>query len=210
MSKQINCQFISPENEDNAAIFLNNYPKEKLNNLLWSENGYFPEVSFSMAYTSSSILLKYWVTENYAEARHTQVNDLVYKDSCVEFFISFDNGANYYNLEFNCIGTPYAAYGAGNPGRVTLPADVIEQFKIFVKTESFENENLTKWELILDIPFSAFIYNDIKSLKGVVCKGNFYKCGDETTVPHYLSWNNIVNPVPNFHLPEFFGTISFI
>ena len=38
-------------------------------------------------------------------------------------------------------------------------------------------------------------------------KANFYKCGDETLHPHFGCWNPVVAEEPNFHLPEFFGTL---
>jgi hypothetical protein len=37
---------------------------------------------------------------------------------------------------------------------------------------------------------------------------NFYKCGDETPEPHFLSWNPIDLPKPNFHVPQFFGQLE--
>jgi len=27
--------------------------------------------------------------------------------------------------------------------------------------------------------------------------------------PHYLAWSNIIAPEPNFHLPQYFGTLYF-
>ena len=40
-------------------------------------------------------------------------------------------------------------------------------------------------------------------------KANFYKCGDRLKQQHYLSWNPIDLPRPNFHCPEFFGELTF-
>ena len=37
--------------------------------------------------------------------------------------------------------------------------------------------------------------------------GNFYKCGDATLLPHYLSWSQIDTEQPDFHRPEFFGEL---
>jgi hypothetical protein len=211
MAKQFDCQFIPVESQTkHNELFWNNCPRQEIDSLLWSNNGYFPQVAFCMAYTDHSILLKYFVKEKYAIARHAHVNDLVYKDSCVEFFLSFDNGVNYYNLEFNCIGTPYGAYGPGNPNRTELPVDVVKKIKVSVPPKNIDKEGVTEWEVALDIPFSVFIYDKITSLKGAECKANFYKCGDETPEPHYLSWNNILSSKPNFHVPEFFGTVKFI
>ena len=44
---------------------------------------------------------------------------------------------------------------------------------------------------------------------GKEIRANFYKCGDELDKPHYLSWNPINLEKPNFHCPEFFGTLFF-
>jgi hypothetical protein len=66
-----------------------------------------------------------------------------------------------------------------------------------------------KWELSLVIPIDVFLLNKLNTLDGLDAKGNFYKCGDNLKVPHFLSWNPIENEKPNFHLPQFFGKILF-
>ena len=37
----------------------------------------------------------------------------------------------------------------------------------------------------------------------------FYKCGDKLQTPHFLSWNPIDLPKPDFHCPAFFGLLQF-
>lgn len=44
---------------------------------------------------------------------------------------------------------------------------------------------------------------------GVQWKGNFYKTGSKTSNPNYMTWSVVDNEVPNFHLPQFFGTLVF-
>ncbi|EHQ30381.1 carbohydrate-binding family 9-like protein [Mucilaginibacter paludis] len=211
MIKKVNSYFVSPENDfQDIALMFNNAEKCQIDQLLWSNSGYFPGVEFNIAYTTDAILLKYFVKEKYAVARHTEVNDLVYKDSCVEFFLSFNNGRSYYNLEFNCIGTPYCAYGMDRHNRVELPVDVVKQIVLLNDIKKVEKQDYTEWEIALLIPFKVFVHDHITSLKGCECKANFYKCGEETPEPHYLSWNNIINSEPDFHLPQFFGTINFV
>ena len=65
------------------------------------------------------------------------------------------------------------------------------------------------WELTLSIPNNAFQYHQFKTLKGQNCRGNFYKCGDDLPQPHFVVWNNIETPEPDYHRPEFFGSIAF-
>ena len=91
-----------------------------------------------------------------------------------------------------------------------MPTNIVKQIEIDTQVISADDEGFTDWEITLDIPFSVFIYNNIDSLKGTECKANFYKCGDETPEPHYLSWRNILSDEPNFHVPEFFGTVKFV
>jgi hypothetical protein len=39
-------------------------------------------------------------------------------------------------------------------------------------------------------------------------RDNFYKCGDQTSHPHWASWSPVDDL--NFHLPRCFGTICFV
>jgi hypothetical protein len=193
-----------------VSSFLNGSERQSINTLLWSNNGYKPVVSFAMMYTEDSILLKYFVTEKYVKADYHQVNDPVYKDSCVEFFIAFGDDENYYNLEFNRIGTALIGYGSGKNDRETLSESIISKIKSqHTITASADEKGNTKWDLTLSIPFALFIHNTISPLAGMHCKANFFKCGDDLPVPHFLSWSAINYPQPNFHLQRFFGTITF-
>ncbi|RYZ48127.1 MAG: hypothetical protein EOO14_22575, partial [Chitinophagaceae bacterium] len=67
-----------------------------------------PVVQFAIAYGENGIYLQYDVEEDFIRAENGRVNDPVYQDSCVEFFISLDGGDTYYNFEFNSIGTVLA------------------------------------------------------------------------------------------------------
>ncbi|MDE6269894.1 MAG: hypothetical protein K2M12_03440, partial [Muribaculaceae bacterium] len=44
---------------------------------------------------------------------------------------------------------------------------------------------------------------------GKQLRANFYKCGDLLSTPHFLSWNRVDTPHPDFHRPEYFGAIKF-
>jgi hypothetical protein len=212
--KNFSTPFISNHelNSGMAGIssFLNGSERQSINNLLWSNDGYKPEVSFAIAYTEDSILLKYFVTEKYVKAEYLQINDPVYKDSCVEFFIAFGDDENYYNLEFNRIGTALIGYGPDKNDREILSEAVISKIKSqHTITISTNDEGNTEWELTLSIPFTLFVHNTINSLANLDCRANFFKCGDDLPAPHFLSWNAIDYPQPNFHLSQFFGAIRF-
>ena len=65
------------------------------------------------------------------------------------------------------------------------------------------------WQLVFRIPFALLAqYSGSLSIeKGAVWRANFYKCGDETSHPHWASWRPV--DALNFHLPRCFGYLQF-
>ncbi len=184
---------------------------DKIAEVCWLEYPYLPNVNFEIAYTQKSILLKYNVQEKHFKAIYRKPNEPVYRDSCVEFFISFDK-EHYYNFEFNSLGTALVGYGTEDrASRQHLPFERVEKIKAKgIVTTNKEEGAGTEWILHVEIPFELFYMDSIESLKGVCATANFYKCGDDLPEPHFVSWNKIEAPTPNFHLPKYFGEIEFI
>ena len=177
----------------------------------WTSFPYRPEVSFRIAYTDNAVLLQYKVKENSVRARYGKDNESVWTDSCVEFFISPADDGIYYNLECNCIGT--VLLGGGEPGKrghASLETiSRIDRWASLGRVPFEERVEETEWEVALVIPFEAFYKHNLTALDGKTVRANFYKCGDELSVPHFLSWNPIPVKEPNFHLPQYFGTLFF-
>ena len=48
----------------------------------------------------------------------------------------------------------------------------------------------------------------IGALSGQVWRGNLFKCGDETSHPHWASWAPIGEQL-NFHQPRYFADLEF-
>lgn len=206
MRKKISIPFIT----EDVRIALGSLPVQPLNVTSWAAYPYLPSVNFKIGYTSDAIVLEYEVKERNRKADYRVTNDPVYKDSCVEFFISFDS-IHYYNFEFNSIGTALVGYGsADRDSRVRLPAELIETIKTTSVVEDRAVGEEQEWALTLEIPFALFYEDAIESLKGVQATANFYKCGDDLPEPHFVSWNKVVAEDPNFHLPACFGEIEFV
>lgn len=179
--------------------------------LNWNDFSYLPGVSFRIGHSGSNIFLKYYVSEKYIRALVTRTNGDVYKDSCVEFFISLD-GENYYNFEFNCIGTIHLAWGPDRNNRRFIDTCIVEKTEIrsSLGNQPFsEKKGGFEWEMMIRIPLECLAFSRMKSLKGLKAKANFYKCGDETQEPHYVSWMPVKTNCPDFHRPEFFADILF-
>ncbi|MBE7172668.1 MAG: hypothetical protein INR73_18960 [Williamsia sp.] len=173
----------------------------------WPGYPYKPQVQFSIAYGSDALGLLFEVQEKSIRAAHGHTNEPVYTDSCVEFFVSFDEGTTYYNFEFNCIGTVLAGFGKERSGRQLLSQALLDKIKS--EARIYRGGNSIRWEITLVLPFDVFPHHSLSSLPGRQCRANFYKCGDELPQPHFLSWSNIESSEPDFHLPAYFGTLKF-
>lgn len=197
-----------PQDRQELDRVLNALPKQLIAEVPWPAYPYKPVVQFVMGYDGSYIFLKYFVTEKAIRAVANQVNGKVWEDSCVEFFISFDDAA-YYNLEFNCMGTALVGYGPSKNERNMLPAPIVEQITTHAVITRQQAKKSVQWELTVCIPVTSFIHHQPLTLSGRQCRANFYKCGDQLPEPHFITWSAIDTPTPNFHVPASFAGLHF-
>lgn len=183
-----------------------------INNVNWPDDyPYSPDVRFRIAHNGECIMLQFKVREEYVKSEAKSDNGPVWEDSCVEFFLTFDN-SEYYNVECNCSGILLCGAGKGNTGRTHASQSILDKAirESSLQKRDFPVESAPEeWTLSLLLPASIFFHDNIKNFSGLKARGNFYKCGDGLPVPHFLSWTPITNPTPNFHLPEFFKEIEF-
>lgn len=188
-----------------------------VNNFMGDKPGNFPTTQVKVAYDENAIYVKFKVNDRYVKAIYTNHQDPVYKDSCVEFFFTpgSDVSEGYFNLEMNCIGT-MLFHHQKIPRKNAVAINDIDIAKVNVITSLTEvidpeiNENMT-WMVSYRIPFSILeqYHTFDKPGPGTIWRANFYKCGDDLSHPHWLTWAPIDNPTPDFHRPEFFGELHF-
>jgi hypothetical protein len=190
------------------SAILDSLEKHSLSITPWEAFLYKPKVAFSIAHTEGFIFLKYYVQEQHIRAVNNEANGSVWEDSCVEFFIRFDE-TTYYNLECNAIGTILLGFGKERNNRELLPKEVIETISFHSTIQNNQKDQTIDWTMTLAIPLSIFTHHPHLSLKGKTYHANFYKCGDKLPQPHFLTWSNIETENPDFHQPEFFGPLFF-
>lgn len=202
----------TPKFIDEISVYMDKHLKcEYIDMLNWPVNVmYKPACRFKIACTDTKLYICYYIAEKNSKAAYKADMDAVWEDSCVEFFCKIPGQDFYYNFEFNCIGTCLATKRKGREENIipfnTEQLKQIERFSS-LGTQSFEEKSgYFEWSLAVAIPFELIGFTPQKDEK---LEANFYKCGDETVTPHYLSWNLIQYDKPNFHLPEFFGLINF-
>jgi hypothetical protein len=198
-SKGLNLQEISHE--------LDNHPRHEINIINWEKYPYLPSVDFAMAWNENHLFLKYYVKEKHAGAVTDYNNGPVWQDSCCEFFVSPDD-QGYYNLEINCIAAAlFGWHGVENQKASEQTIALIERSSTLGNTLPLSVDN-AQWELVVKVPVVVFFrHPSLQLSKGFSFRANFYKCGDKTKIPHFVSWNPIIAPEPSFHQPEYFGRV---
>jgi hypothetical protein len=203
------------------AMDENNIEYNKIDCINWPEyNGdYNAEVKFRIAYSASEIYIQFLVKEDDVKAVYGEdEGSLPYTDSCVEFFLIPGEGGEYYNLELNCIGKGTFAGGLQRDSRTHFGSDVMSKIRreaslgtvaFGTKTKEQNNGDSYLWCVTAALPIELFTLSKVDPLKGREIKANFYKCGDDMPKCHFISWNPINFEQPNFHKPEFFGTLIF-
>ncbi|MBA3972200.1 MAG: carbohydrate-binding family 9-like protein [Bacteroidetes bacterium] len=176
-----------------------------------------PEVQAKMMYDPSYLYVIFRVKDRFVKSVVTDYNGPVSTDSCVEFFFSPDSEfpLKYFNLEVNAGGTPLMCYIAKPKSEaIKLVSDELKQIEIAHSLPAKVDPEITEpvtWTIEYRLPISILIkYSNVtKPAAGVVWKANFYKTGSKTSNPNYLTWSFVDNLRPNFHLPQFFGTLNF-
>lgn len=170
-----------------------------------------------MAYDDRTISLMFRVEDQYVRAVAKADQGPVWEDSCVEFFFTPgpDVTQGYFNLEINCGGTLLFHFQPGTGrDRIIIPRKECSQIRrihsLPIRVDPEIQEPVT-WTVGVCIPLALLkpYFPLVWPAPGVEWRGNFYKCGDKSSHPHWLTWAPVLFPKPNFHLPRFFGCLEF-
>ena len=170
---------------------------------------YRPLTVITAAHSDRFIYIDFLVRCNYLRAVNYTDNSPVSEDSCVEFFVSpHPDSEVYWAFEFNCVGTINAARCTRRNECKQLTTDMLKRIGRYssVGTRPFQEvEGSFIWSVVVAIPL------DILGIEyhgePIAMRGNFNKCAEATSQPHYLSWAPIKTESPDFHQPDFFGDI---
>jgi hypothetical protein len=179
-----------------------------------------PRTRARVLHDASSLFVRFDVDDRYVVSRSTRFQDMVCFDSCVEFFFRPKTDRGYFNLEINCGGTFLCSY-IEDPRRTATrfvkftPLSAEDGMKFTIEhTMSAvvfpERSDPAHWQIACRIPLSV-VENYVGPLGEPAhwrWDGNFYKCADHSSHPHWASWSPIADEL-NFHQPRFFRTIHF-
>jgi hypothetical protein len=182
-----------------------------------------PVTEAKLLYSDLGIHGIFRVQDRYVRCVKTQFQDMVCHDSCVEIFlqpkVQAERGNGYFSVEMSGNGTLLSYF-------ITDAERTADGFKAFTKLTPEQGQQIhvqstlpaivepeitepTEWCLAFFIPFSVLeaYVGKLGPRSGQTWRINLFKCADETSHPHWASWQ----PVPelNFHMPETFGWVRF-
>ncbi len=176
-----------------------------------------PSVRVKCVSTPVSLSVIFRVVDHHVRCSVTDYQGPVYGDSCVEFFFTpgTDLAQGYFNIECNCGGTLLFHHQTAR-GRDRVAVSAVDAERLAVshtmpRVVEPELPGPVEWCVEYAIPFDLLArYAPVEAPgPGAVWRGNFYKCADRTTHPHWLTWAPVPLPEPDFHRKEYFGTLLF-
>jgi hypothetical protein len=178
-----------------------------------------PRTWLQLLHDDRSICGLFRVQDRYVRCVHGVYGAPVYQDSCVEFFIQPKPEGGYFNFEFNCGGAflcNYITDATRVPGGfrqfTRLSADEVETVCVICSLPRRVEPEIAEpiaWWLAFRLPVAVLekFAGSLGALAGQVWRGNAFKCGDQTSHPHWAAWAPVDEL--NFHLPRCFGELVF-
>lgn len=168
-------------------------------------DGYCPKTTAALVYVpGTGLCCRMRCEESSPMAVITETDGDTYRDSCMEWFINCapEQGEYYLNFEANSLGTLHCKLGKDRYFRQPLSVEMPRpQAKAIIGDGFWQVDYLLQDEVIRGV----FGRDGLKS--GDVLKSNFYKCGDNTAIPHWGMWSEVRLTQLDFHRPDFFGTL---
>ena len=181
----------------------------------WPESFPFaPSCTGHIGYTAEAIVVNFRVSGPDLRAVNLTDDGRSWEDSACECFLQVPGSEEYFNFEVNPAGFLVAAHGPDVHHRTSIGPEEFARIQRVCRVEGIGpitkpiefRGGCCKWRVTLVIPWGII---GLKEAPGSL-RANFFKCGDKTAHPHFLSWAPIESPAPNFHLPAFFGELRFI
>lgn len=184
-----------------------NIPKANIDKVMWVKNNHIPLSYAQMVFVKNyGFICKMTTYEVNPMRTCTHDNDDLKKDSSLEAYFMFD-GERYMNLETNANGARKQAIRYNRENKKYFYNNEFGGFKVI------PNIHHDFWTITIYIPLDNLIslYGNLSKdefKKGYTFKGNFYKVHELVNTPHehYVAWKEIINPFPECHLKEQFGT----
>jgi hypothetical protein len=179
-----------------------------------------PKTEAKLLHDGQTLYALFRVDDRYVRCVHTEFESDTYKDSCVEMFVQPEGRAGYFALEVNCGGAfslryiedPTRTSNRFAKWRAVAPGDAAGVRVAHSMPDRVDPEvtEPVSWWVEVALPWRVLepYCGPFGTLPGQRWRGNLFKCGDETSHPHWASWAPIGEQL-NFHQPQYFGGLDF-
>lgn len=156
-----------------------------------------------LCWDENAIYVRMFAKETEIRRELTGVLDSVCDDSCLEFFLQPTEVTTYLNVEMNPNCAVFFGFGTCLEDIIRMIPEDWDPFQ--PQAEVGEDH----WSITYTMPISMIqrFYPTFQPKTGLRMKGNFYKCGDSTSNPHFMSWNKVECKEPAFHVSQYFGEL---
>jgi hypothetical protein len=179
-----------------------------------------PRTRAKLLYDDRGIHALFRVADRYVKCTRTEHQSNVCRDACVEFFVQPKPGHGYFNIEMNCGGTMLLYYlrdaSRDANGKLAnfqiVPPEELAAVRVHHSMPKSVPEEIVEpveWWIEYFIPL-ALMERYVGPLGAPAqrrWRGNFYKCADDTSHPHWATWAPIERL--DFHQPECFAPLTF-
>lgn len=182
-------------------------PFLKLNCFHWEEKTpYRPEAFAKVCIFRDSLVAVLKCYEKNPKTVIKERDGRIWCDSCLEFFVRpVSTREEYINTEVNSEGYFLSQFGSSRENRVFLKeltdeAPIVESFRGTDEKGYFWGVRITLTKSLISTLYKInpeeILFDEIYA--------NFFKCGDECEIPHYVAMFPVTTLPPGFHNPACF------
>lgn len=178
----------------------------------WWKEGKKEGTAAKMLWDDTYLYVSFVCQDEHIWAEHEERDSPVYRDDCVEVFMSPDPDSlnQYYNVEMNVKGVSLDFYHPNVGSKEPWDPDVL----IATSVDGTLNDDSDVdrfWILEVAIPFEAYskVAKNTPPQAGDVWRLNLNRLGGQTNLQH-SQWSPSRTPDVSFHAPEFFGEVVFV
>jgi hypothetical protein len=192
-----------------------------IDKFLPESSDHHPRTEAKVLYDDAGLYVHFRLFDRYVLCKRTYNHELTSKDSCVEvYFEPFPGEKGYLNFEMSCGGAlllfyitdPIRAPRTIFKERIIVSDPLIATMRIAHSLPEQIEKEITEpvnWWVEYFIPYSLFEHyvGPLGPPEKRKWRGNFFKCADESSHPHWASWSQVHEF--NFHVPKYFGSLKF-
>lgn len=174
---------------------------------LWETNDYKPRTNVKLFYTDTHIHIFFKSYENRIKIKHFNMDDDVYKDSCVEFFIKPNpvKDSRYLNFEMNAIGILLLGLGTDRHDRKRIKLEnPSETFGILTSVTRNTIESYNSGSSLKHQFKNKHIDSSLESTLSSSCKAS-----ENETNPFNNKFWTVEYSIPFVFIEKYFGKLDF-